>query len=171
MQCFWSSKTSAILWIKDHFITSSEHKRYIRLLTKFWENTKVRMNGFSSQLLIFYQIDCNAIFNIVFANLFNFIISRPISYLSDKTKNYLKRIGNSRFCVDLAFWIIRTKCMINTNGLKMHKLALGRIDLHKVYRNPGLNPFNLRVFNTMLKCRGVKRVYFSKWITNTAKRP
>ncbi len=42
--------------------------------------------AFKSQLLNFSRTDSNAIFSIVFANLFYIKISKPFSYLSDKTK-------------------------------------------------------------------------------------
>ncbi len=41
---------------------------------------------FNSQLLNFYRTDSNAIFNIVFTRQFYIIISRLISYASEKTR-------------------------------------------------------------------------------------
>ncbi len=72
---------------------------------------------------------------------FDIIILKPVAFLSDNTrrKKCWKNGRLLRFCTDLAFWITRSKCMQNTNGLKISRLALQRIALLKVYKNPGPN--------------------------------
>ncbi len=52
-----------------------------------------------------------------------------------KRQNTTKSMGKQWLCIDFAFWIIRTKCMQNTNGLNICWIALRKI----VYRNPGSN--------------------------------
>ncbi len=92
--------------------------------------------AFNSQYLNFYRTDSNAIFNIVFACLLYIIISKSISYLSDKTRRNkcLKKGGLLRLSADLAFGTARTKCMQNKNGLKICRVAFQRIALLKVYQ-------------------------------------
>ncbi len=102
--------------------------------------------AFKSQLLNIYQTDSNAIFSIVFASLFHIIISKPISYLSNKIrwKKCWKKGGILRLSADLAFWITRTKCMQNKNGQKLCRIALHRKALLKGHKNPGPNPSSIR---------------------------
>ncbi len=61
--------------------------------------------AFKSPLFNFYRTDSNKIFNIVLMSLFYIITSKPVSYLSDKTrrKKLLKKDGFLRLSADLAF--------------------------------------------------------------------
>ncbi len=84
----------------------------------------------------------------------NFTFSHNIKadFLFER-QNWTKKIVGKRLGADLAFLITRTKCMQNKNGLEICRIALQRIVLLKVYRNPGPNRSGIGD----LKVRGPKK--------------
>ncbi len=115
--------------------------------------------AFNSQLLNFYRTDSNTVFNIVFASLFDIIISKQLAYLSNKTKRkkFLKKDGLLWFSADLPLWITRTKCMQNKNGLKICRIALQRIALLSLQKSQSESVWYKR-FQAMLEFRGTNVV-------------
>ncbi len=115
---------------------------------------------FKSQLFKIYQTDSNAIFSIMFTGLIYIITSKPISNLRDisRRNNWQKKDGILRLSADLAFLITRTKCMQSKNELNICGIALQRIALLKVYKNPGPNPSGIRDLRQCSDFEAQKRV-------------
>ncbi len=70
-----------------------KHRKSVMSLMLYWVVAKVLKAckkcdwiAFKSQLLKFYQTDSNVIYSIVFAILFYIMISKPMSYLCDRTR-------------------------------------------------------------------------------------
>ncbi len=60
----------------------------------------------------------------------------------DETKCW-KKGWLSRLSANLAFWITRTKCIQNKNGLKICQIAIQGKTLLNVYKNPGPHPLGI----------------------------
>ncbi len=126
------------MWTDDLKVNSRSLKREVNSSTKKPSSYEVVAKvlktckkcdwmAFNSQLLNFDRTDSNAIFNMVFIGLFYIIISKPISYLSDKTRR--KKLLKKGTLLRLSAY----------QGLNVYRIALQRKPLPKVYKNPGSN--------------------------------